>query len=155
MLPSGRLLSPAGYRQSRVVGFGGIMASVVIDTNLNNSALLSDPITSDLLGTNILSGFETGDNVDGGETYDDLIDDLLGEDTSTSSSSSMTVRFPGGTLTEDFWEDPEAPLSIYTPIGKPNGSDQPMSTAECIELPICDYGSRHRKPVHRSKHLRN
>ncbi|MBC7737292.1 MAG: hypothetical protein H7245_08740, partial [Candidatus Saccharibacteria bacterium] len=76
----------------------------------NGTYLIGGAITQRLFGVNFLSGYETADGAANGETYDDVLlavsgvlrnGSTINTDGIVGSVSSM--RFPGGTLTEDYF----------------------------------------------------
>lgn len=96
----------------------------------NSTLLKGGPISSGMFGVNFLAGFETGDTVAGGATYDDVIR-ALGNVASSETVQTATglttpvasIRFPGGSLTEDFYNNNA--LTYATPVGVGNGTDGP------------------------------
>ncbi len=111
------------------------MSTIIVSTNLTNEDQPGNAtITKRMFGTNLLSGYETGDAISGGATFDDLIDAINGFDTSLGEVQITTIRFPGGTLTESFFANSATVLSLDTKIGTQHGSDLPMSTRDAIGL---------------------
>ena len=124
------------------------MSALTITTPITSTAyLIGTQVSSNLFGINMLSGYETGDSVAGGQTYDDLLLALAGTLRTGSTigtdgiiNAVPSMRFPGGTLTEDFYEVQSNPLSINTPVGSTHAPDNPISISQF--LTFCqDYGA--------------
>ncbi|MDB5660829.1 MAG: Alkaline phosphatase [Cypionkella sp.] len=98
----------------------------------NLGSLEGSVISGDMFGVNFLSGYEAGDTKVGGATYDDVIHALGGTsqvgsfgDHSGIVTPVSNLRFPGGSLTEDFYM--RNPLSITMPVGVKHGHDTPTA----------------------------
>ena len=127
------------------------MARVHIDLNtqINSAAnikgaakaggLVGQSITEKLFGVNFLSSFERGDLFGGRENYDDIVralGNISGDNTNGSfngiTAPITTMRFPGGTLTEQFYARNENVLHIDTKVNF--GSRTGISVKEFIAL---------------------
>jgi Ca2+-binding RTX toxin-like protein len=118
-----------------------------VKTPVNTAADLTGPvktgglvgkvITDKMFGVNFLSSFEKADFTKGGMNYDDVVKALgnisvLGQTGSQSATPIASIRFPGGTLTEEFYARATTVLSVDTPVN--HGRKTGISAAEFIEM---------------------
>ena len=117
--------------------------------------VFGDSITEKLFGVNFLSSFERGDIFGGRENYDDIIKaignvsgDNINSPTQKVDAPISTMRFPGGTLTEQFYAKNENILSIDTKVNY--GSRTGISAKEFIAMcEILDADMTHVMPTWR------
>ena len=128
------------------------MSGLKIATSATDASyLIGGQVTARLFGVNFLSGYETADGAANGETYDDVLLAVSGvlRDGATLSTDGVagtvsSMRFPGGTLTENFFKavvDPQATgwqpknaLTIDTPFGVASGTDRPTSVRDFLNI---------------------